>query len=417
MQRRNILVLSPHVPRPDIASGDRRFAAILGLLAERHRVDLFCPWERPTPEVVDRYGPMLRRAGVRVLHLGEWRPVERAALRRLYDIVLFEFWNLARNDVGLFRRLQPWAKVVIDTVDVHFLREESALALGHLDERTVAANKQDELRVYREADAVVVITAEERQVLEACGGMPPLYLIPNMLPTRERPERTRRREALFIGGFNHAPNADGLFWFTRAIWPAVRAAVPDARLTVVGNNPTQEVLALGGVAGIEVVGYVPETGTYLDRAAVSVAPLRFGAGMKGKVTEAMASALPVVTTSVGAQGLNATPAEHLIVADEPEAFARGVAELLLDPPRAERIGRAGQALVASICSPGVVERRLEELLAGVGAARPVTPPPWWLGEALRYHGGDLVRQTRRVPGVQCAWRSLKARLAGGSEEI
>ena len=139
------------------------------------------------------------------------------------------------------------------------------------------------------------------------GGVSRRGVIPVVVPCRERPGRDRRPELLFLGGFQHAPNLDGLSWFVREAWPAVRVAVPGARLTVVGSNPTPEVERLGGRDGIEVVGRVPETGPYLERAALMVAPLRYGAGMKTKVVEAMAAGLAVVHDVGGGPGPRRRP--------------------------------------------------------------------------------------------------------------
>jgi glycosyltransferase involved in cell wall biosynthesis len=190
---------------------------------------------------------------------------------------------------------------------------------------------------------------------------------------------------LFVGGFKHDPNVDGILWFVAEVWPSVRAGSPDATITVVGSHVPASVRDLGRVEGVDVVGYVPRTEPYLERAAVSIAPLRFGGGMKGKVVEAMASGLAVVTTSTGAQGLGAVSGRHLIVADEPEEFARSVVGLLADPDRAEDIGRAGRELVAATCSPEAVGLKLEEMLAEVvDRGRPAVPPPRWLLRAVKY---------------------------------
>jgi O-antigen biosynthesis protein len=414
----NILAVSPGLPRPDAAAGDRRFVALLEILARgRNRVDLYCLWGGRDGDE-RRYLDHLRRLGVHVHHGQDRLPLERLVLSRIYDAALFEFWPVAEATIGLFRWHQPWAGAIVDSVDVHFLREEAGLALGLLDAGTVASNRLRELGVYRGADAVITVTEEDRAALVSCGGVPQTFLIPLIIPTRPRPPQARGRELLFVGGFRHPPNPDGLLWFAREAWPAVRAEVPDARLTVVGTHPPAEVLDLARVAGIEVVGYVPDTAPYLDRAAVSIAPLRYGGGMKGKVCEAMASGLPVVTTSFGAQGLKAKSGEHLIVADDAVAFARGVVTLLRDRDRAERIGRAGRGLVATICSPEAIERRLEMLLTWIAARpRPLLPLAKWCAKSLKYHGALVTRMPIRVPAVRSARESAGVRDLSRSQRI
>jgi glycosyltransferase involved in cell wall biosynthesis len=390
-RRLRILVVCYAVPKPDRSAGDLRLFEIMTLLGRRHAVDLyvFLPGNPgdPSPELSEddeSYRHQYRKIGV-ILLGGREYPLGRIMFHRRYDVFLFEFWYTASWMVELFRQAQPWAKMIIDTVDVHFLREESGLKLGISEPGVVEENKRNELASYRQADALIVITPEDKGALEACEGMPRLFLIPIIVPVKSRGHRLRGKEALFVGGFKHYPNVDGILWFVTEVWPSIRAESPDATITVVGSHVPASVEDLRRVEGVDVVGYVPRTEPYLERAAVSVAPVRFGGGMKGKVVEAMASGLAVVTTSTGAQGLGAISGRHLIVADEPEEFARSVVELLADPDRAEDIGRAGGELVAATCSPEAVGLKLEEMLAEVvDRGRATVPPPRWLLRAAKY---------------------------------
>jgi hypothetical protein len=197
-----------------------------------------------------------------------------------------------------------------------------------------------------------------------------------------------------LGGFGHPPNADGLFWFVQAIWPAIRSAVPKTRLTVVGSHPTPEVEALTQLEGIDVIGYAADLQPYLDSASLMVAPLRYGAGLKIKVTEALASRLAVVTTTVGAQGLDAVSGKQLLIADEPEEFAQRVIELLGNPERTEQIGRAGHDYITSTCSSKAIDASLDSMLAAVvDRGRPVIPPPDWLVKSAIHY---VYRGARRT---------------------
>jgi glycosyltransferase involved in cell wall biosynthesis len=197
---------------------------------------------------------------------------------------------------------------------------------------------------------VIVASEEDRRALQAEGVKTPLLLIPIIVPLRERPRMMRAAEVLFVGGFNHAPNVDGILWFVKECWDAVRRAVPDARLSVVGSNPTREVMELAGASGVEVHGYVADTAPYLDRAAVSIAPLRYGAGMKGKVCEALASGVPLVTTSVGAQGIPLVSGISARIADMPREFSDAVVWALQSPAGADAMGDQGRDVISRICS-------------------------------------------------------------------
>jgi O-antigen biosynthesis protein len=376
MARLRILAVSPIVPRPDLAAGWRRLFAILELLARSYQVDLFATDQNEDAIEEERYVRDLRSVGVNAISPDALGWLRGAFRRQRYDLGLFEFWHTAADYGALFRKDQPWAKIVVDSVDLHFLREEAAARLDLFDPEAANANRIAELGAYRAADAVIVATDQERQALAEVEGIETICTIPCIVPLRPRPGIERRSELLFVGGFKHAPNADGLLWFVREIWPMVRASVIDAVLTVVGSSAPPEVLALDGREGISICGYVPTTDPYLDRAALSIAPLRYGAGMKGKVTEAMACGLPVVTTTVGAQGFGIVSGEHAIVADEPGAFAAAVIRLLADRTYAERLGQNGRKLVSKQCSPEAVVDRLENLVAQVASATPPTPLSW-----------------------------------------
>ncbi|WP_435011775.1 glycosyltransferase (plasmid) [Tundrisphaera lichenicola] len=375
-----------------MSAGDLRLFRVLTLLANRHSVDLHVTVPIGESDF-DRQVEAFRQIGVRLVGAVPGGSLERVSIRRRYHIGLFEFWEYAEWAAGVFRERQPWARVIIDTVDIHFLREEAGLAHGFSDAAGVEARKLRELATYRQADAIIAITPEDRKSLEFLDGMPRQYMVPIIVPSRPRDDRPRGREALFIGGFRHAPNVDGILWFVGEVWPEVRRALPDATLTVVGSHAPVEVKDLGQVGGVQVVGHVPETAPYLDNAALSVAPLRYGAGMKGKVTEAMASGMAVVTTTVGAQGLGAVSGQHLAIADDAGEFARQVVGLLGDPNRAREMGQAARELVGSICSPQAAGERLEEMLAEVvvHGLSPI-PPPEWLARSVL----DRIRQMGRA---------------------
>ena len=380
-RRLRVLAVAMTLPRPDHNAGDLRFVTLLEMAARGHDVSLCVLYGRthgrdPTLPIGElrRTGRALRRAGVRVLPIG-YKPFAAALARGEWDVVLFEFYTAAQGTLARLRREQPGAAAVVDSVDVHYARLAAGAALGVVDPAEAETVRREELAVYRAADRVIAVTDLDEAELASVGGVPPVDRVPLVLPTRPRAPGGRPAECLFVGGFSHAPNLDGLLWFLREVWPAVRAAVPGATLTVVGSKPPPAVRALDGRDGVRVAGFVPETAPYLDRAAVSVAPLRYGAGMKGKVTEAMASGVPVVTTTVGAQGLGAAPGRHLLVADAPADFARGVIDLLGDRERGERVGLAGQALAAALCGPAVVGEAFDRALRRAAADRPPRRPP------------------------------------------
>jgi len=399
-----LLVITPETPRPDQSGGDLRLLALVShLAAAGHRVVIYPMLDLGDENAVCRYRSVLGNVGAKLMP-GGWVPgLERALLRHVYDAVLFEFFTTADLGMELVARLQPWAKIIIDTIDIHFRRETGALALGLSDPATVEANKRRELDVYRRAHATVCVSAEDGRFLDAEGGVTQPYVISLVVPERPRSARPRGPELLFLGGFKHSPNVDGLIWFANDVWPSIRSACPAAEITVIGSNPTRDVLDLAGVDGINVVGFVPDVGPYLDRAALMVAPLRFGSGVKTKVLEAMSAGLAVVTTGVGAQGLDVLSGEQLIVADGPGEFARETVDLLRDPERAERIGRAAQTYVAETFSPLTTGRRFEAILSEIVGPTRTSPTP---------HDRLMRFFQRHSDGVRSRLGGVKRRLLG-----
>jgi glycosyltransferase involved in cell wall biosynthesis len=143
---------------------------------------------------------------------------------------------------------------------------------------------------------------------------------------------------LYTGSMDYPPNADAVTWFARAIWPAIQGQHPAARFLIVGRNPGSEVQALTTIPGISVTGTVPDVRPYFEQAKVYVVPLRSGSGTRLKILEAMAMGLPIVSTTLGFEGLDVRPGRDLLVADEPASFASAVVGLLADREARARLG-------------------------------------------------------------------------------
>jgi glycosyltransferase involved in cell wall biosynthesis len=371
---------------------------MLRLLALHYRVDVWTKSDEKDTPITDleRYQRQLTKIGVHLLPCRHKYMSEFLA-KTYYDVGLFEFYSMAEKYVQEFRHCQPHAKIIIDTVDLHFVREASAIKLRLTESSQIEKIQQRELKTYRGADAVIAISEAEREILLKQGRMPSIYVIPIIMPIRSRYPGVRQHNVLFIGGFRHPPNLDGLQWFMQEIWPLVITRIPDARFTIIGSHPTDEVYKFGKQPGVTVLGYVPDTTPYLDRAMVSVAPLRYGAGMKGKVNEAMASGVPVVTTSIGAQGLQAVSGEHLIIANDPNEFAEAMIKLLQDPVKCERLGLAGQQHTAKLCHPDFAEQTLQEILATLFPTSRKKTLPWgWLRFSIAFHIKKWTKFFKRI---------------------
>jgi glycosyltransferase involved in cell wall biosynthesis len=354
-----------------MASGDLRFSKMLQILVQFAAVDFLIPQFRPRlrdPE--RRYWESLESVGIRFVNPVFYRQRLLWLNATRYDWVLAEFWHEAERfmpDLEVIRSNQPQLRFAVDTVDVHFLRELAALQFDsnrtEEQRQQVLYRKSRELAVYRAADLVMVVTEEDRLALNEELVATNMVIISNIVSIQQRLPGSRDDKILFVGGFCHRPNVDAIHWFADEVFPVIRQHCPTAEVHVVGSHPPEDVRLLELRQGINVVGYVESTTPYLQSAAVSVAPLRFGAGMKGKVTEALSAGVPVVTTTVGAQGLAVRSGEHLWIADDSQSFANAVIFCLKDKIAAEKVATNGQALVQSLCARQFVQHRLQQALA------------------------------------------------------
>jgi glycosyltransferase involved in cell wall biosynthesis len=155
----------------------------------------------------------------------------------------------------------------------------------------------------------------------------------------------RQFRVTFLGGMHWPPNAEGIEWFATHVWPTIAAAAPSALLTVIGKGAPSSLKGRTPSERVEVTGYVDDVQPYLEETAVFVVPLLSGAGMRVKILDAWCSGLPVVSTTVGAEGIAATDREDMLIADSAESFAEATVRLLQDRSLARRIGEAGRATV------------------------------------------------------------------------
>jgi glycosyltransferase involved in cell wall biosynthesis len=160
---------------------------------------------------------------------------------------------------------------------------------------------------------------------------------------------------------DYPPNIDAVLWFAEAILPIARRRLPQLRFVVAGRRPTPEIRALVARPGILITGEVEDIRPYLADAFAMVVPLRSGGGTRLKILQAMAMARPVISTTLGAEGLDVCPGEHLLIADEPERFAEGIASLAHSSESAQRIAEAGRTFVLSRYDWQQSLRGLEEL--------------------------------------------------------
>jgi glycosyltransferase involved in cell wall biosynthesis len=223
--------------------------------------------------------------------------------------------------------------------------------------------RREELRTYRNADGVYLCSSlDEQRLLDQVPGVP-TAVVPNAAdveyfqprPSDPPPDG---RSVLYFGLLSTVPNVDGVMHFVREIWPRIAAAHSDARFKIVGGRPPPSLTGLAGPR-VELTGFVPDLRPHLAAAAVVVVPLRLGGGTRLKIVEAMAMGKAIVSTRLGAEGIEAVPGRDLLIEDEPLDFANAVSRLLAEPTFADAIGQSARKLAVDRYSWHGAARALE----------------------------------------------------------
>ena len=368
--RARVLVVDAVMLQPDRDSGSLRMFNLLQILRRLGCKVTFMPYNL---DALGGYGDALRRRGVELLHR-PWVSDPGAyidAHAGEYDLIILSRPDVAGPLLARARRAAPNARIVYDTVDLHHVRQRrEALLTGDPALMEQAELRRDEeLGLARAADCTWVVSEIERRLLDEALPDSKIRVVSNIhdVPGCAAPFAARR-DVMFVGGFNHPPNSDAVLWLVRDILPLVHARLPDLRCYVVGNAPPEAVRALASYHVI-VTGFVPDLATYLAGCTLSVAPLRYGAGVKGKINMSLAHGLPVVATPLAVEGMHLVDGEDVLVAGDAAAFADAVVRLCGDEPLWNELSRRGVAHTERHFSFAAATAALREIVDELRARR------------------------------------------------
>jgi glycosyltransferase involved in cell wall biosynthesis len=393
MKRQSILFLTQLLPYPLNSGGKITIFKTLEYLAGDHDLDLVChAWSRQDYAYQAVFQRMVKE--FIMLDLKRGRPFPHFVLQNLRGKPYFVFRDvseametavrrqLERNSYDLIytdifmvphipsrypgrtilEKLNFEAELVSRYRTLH--RNPIAKILLSLEARNLL---RFELKSSASVETTITLTEKDRQSLIDQGAdgsriivIPPGTKVDDVQPVELDPDA---RDIVHIGTAHWPPNVDGLIWFAGEIFPKVVRAVPEAKLRIVGKEPPRRVRRLHNGKNIYVHGYVEDLGEIDRRTSVFIAPLRIGGGIRIKILEALAKALPVVTTSVGCEGIGVEPGRHLLVGDTAEDFADSVIRLLLDPSLRKKMGGEGRGYVLSGFGKEKRNRRLGELIS------------------------------------------------------
>ena len=355
-----VAVLDDRIPTPDRDAGSARMLHVLRALSEWCHPVLVTTSKSAWPE----YERRLRAEGVETasaLELG------RLLRERHFRAAVVSRPEVAEAVMGAVRRATPRVPVVFDTVDLHFIRlaREAELTGDAGLAREAARYRELEARLARASDVVWFASSADREAFERVAPGVASAVVPTVHPPRGPGlPHAEREHLLFVGNFNHRPNGDAVHFLAREVLPLLRESLPGVLVFVAGDNAPAD-LAGYEAAGVRLLGYVPDLAPLFARCRVFVAPLRFGAGMKGKVGDALSYGLPVVTTAVGAEGMGLRDGEEALLADTAEELAAAVVRLYRDPELWRRLSANARAHVERHFSPRVVSRIVNDSVRGL----------------------------------------------------
>ena len=361
---KNILVIDHHLPMPDRDSGSLRMFQILKIL---HRLGHHVTFLADNLADMPPYTRELQKRGIQVVHYPYVKRVRDYLISHgpMFDVVVLSRCDFARKHIADVRLHAPQGRIIFDTVDLHYMREQREAQLTQdPDVRRKAQERQlQEEYLIKEADETWVVSPFEQQMLQEHWPHKSIQLVSNIVDvTGPVTPFVLRRDWLFIGGFQHRPNIDAVLFFLEEIYPLVRDRLPDAKFYIIGDKAPPEIVALASDR-IIVAGLQRNVRSFFDSVRLSVAPLRFGAGIKGKINQSMAFGVPVVATSIAVEGMNLADREHVIVADEPQEFARALIELYESEELWKRLSQNGISKTQELYSTDAAREKLEFLFS------------------------------------------------------
>jgi glycosyltransferase involved in cell wall biosynthesis len=314
---------------------------------------------------------------------GSWRfwdePIRKLISEQIPDVVIIEHTRHAES-LWLVSALAPKALRVVSShnVESELVRQLLCRSGRPSLAKTMSAQiARKEAQLNQLCDLLWCCSLPDQKRYRDMGiNKPAIQLVPNgvdtdAIPFKERRTRTNEPVVLFIGTISYQPNQDGIHWFHTMVWPGLKARFPGIKWFIVGRFPTSDVLALAETdPSIQVHADVVSTQPFLDMADVAICPLMTGSGTRLKILEAFSAGVPMVSTHLGAEGIEAKHAESIYLADTPKEFEAAVSELIESPDKADSVRRAARHIVESKYEwVGITSEAIQDLLIRLDARK------------------------------------------------
>lgn len=367
------LFVSDSYPEFDRNSADFRLSQLMAAMLDHGDVHFWSAGPDRQAAAIghedqQRYRKALTDSGIRIAS-GSLRGI---LSQSSFDAVILEWYFSAAPYIDEIRSISPRSKIITDSVDVAFNRLQAKARVSGLpdDQHEAESVRQLELDTYRKSDLVLTVSDQDAEILHKVDRAIQAFTIPNIHPLYDQVSQPDRTDKIlvFVGSKSQA-NDDAMSFFCNDVLPLILAQEPTVIFRVIGTVTFPE-LSERLSQSVEKLGFVPNTRPYLETSLISVAPLRFGGGMKGKVGEAMSLGLPVVSTSTGTEGFGLEPGREALVADDAQGFADAVVKLLRDPGLREQIARAGWLFIRDQYSDVAVRKRVDRLAECIAELEP-----------------------------------------------
>jgi len=375
--KHRILVVDHCTPMPDQDAGSVTVFNLLLLLRELNFQVTFIPEDNFL--YLPGYTTALQRTGIEVLYSPYCTTVEQHVKEfgQRYDLVFLFRPVVVERSIQAIRKYCRKAKILYHTIDLHFLRmrREAEIQQDRAKLKQATEMKQREMEAIRSVDASIVHSTAELELLRSELPEAKLHVFPLIMDVRgTRNEFKDRSDIVFVGSYQHPPNIDAVKFMVGGIMPLLRHRLAGTKFYAVGGNPPEDIKELAS-KDVIITGHVEDLGRLLDKVRVSVAPLRYGAGIKGKIGTAMAVGLPVVATSLAAEGMSLTVDENILVADGAEAFADAVVRLYEDEGLWNQLSKGGLVFAERVWGAEAALRTLKSILSSIGMSPKRGPYP------------------------------------------
>jgi ubiquinone/menaquinone biosynthesis C-methylase UbiE/glycosyltransferase involved in cell wall biosynthesis len=284
----------------------------------------------------------------------------------------FDICILARGPVvwpylATLKKAAPNLRLIFYTVDLHYLRELRQAELANDQKaRTAALIMRDhEFELIEKCDLTILLSQEEMYTVREINPAASVALLPVVfsdIPGAIKPFADRR-DILFIGSFPHQPNIDAVLYFAEFVFPIVRQRIPDISFKVIGSNPPESVQGLAQSPGIEILGFIKDLEPVFSSIRLSVAPLRYGAGIKGKIGTSLCYGVPCVATPIAVEGMGLTNDKNVLIGETPEQLADAICGAYLDPSKWGLLSREGHRFALENYSISVIRDRVSNMLS------------------------------------------------------